>query len=112
MACATVCAGAVNVPPGPAPKPANSKPVPEFAVPPSGDASKWTHINHTFALVDEATCQIAQMNNLLIEHYPQDQYQKEKISRHEILSGICGWDAGGAFSEKVSSPANRAAIVQ
>lgn len=76
------------------------------------DASKWTHLNYAFALIDENTFEIAQMNDFDKTLYAKFTDLKGSNSALKVFISIGGWDAGGAiFSSMVSTSANRAAFI-
>ncbi|PSR77531.1 glycoside hydrolase superfamily, partial [Coniella lustricola] len=76
------------------------------------DASKWSHLNYAFALIDDTTFEISQMNTFDTTLYPKFTDLKGSNSALKVFISIGGWDAGGAiFSSMTSTSANRAAFI-
>lgn len=76
------------------------------------DASKWTHLNYAFALIDDATYEMAQMNDFDTTLYPKFTDLKGTNAALKVFISVGGWDAGGAvFSAMTSTAANRAAFI-
>ncbi|KAH6896525.1 glycoside hydrolase superfamily [Thelonectria olida] len=77
------------------------------------DATKWTHLNYAFALIDESTYKIAQMNTFDVSLYGQFTNLKVNSPSLEVYISVGGWDAGGEiWSKMTSTKANRAAFIQ
>ncbi|PYI28107.1 glycoside hydrolase, partial [Aspergillus indologenus CBS 114.80] len=76
------------------------------------DATKWTHLNYAFALIDSSTYQIAQMNDFDTKLYPEFTDLKSSNPALKVFISVGGWAAGGAiFSEMASTATNRAAFI-
>lgn len=76
------------------------------------DSTKWTHLNYAFALIDESTFSVAQMNDFDTELYTQFTGLKSKNPALSVFISVGGWDAGGEiFSSMCSTAANRAAFI-
>lgn len=77
------------------------------------DVTKWTHLNYAFALIDESTYEIGQMNSFDTALYGKLTDLKYKNPTLKVYISVGGWDAGGAtFSAMASTKANRAAFIQ
>ncbi|KAF7553411.1 hypothetical protein G7Z17_g3646 [Cylindrodendrum hubeiense] len=77
------------------------------------DATKWTHLNYAFALIDESTYEIAQMNTFDTALYGKLTDLKSKNPILKVYISVGGWDAGSAtFSAMVSTKANRATFIR
>ncbi|KAH8680171.1 family 18 glycosyl hydrolase [Ilyonectria robusta] len=77
------------------------------------DATKWTHLNYAFALIDESTYEIGQMNSFDTKLYGKLTDLKFKNPTLKVYISVGGWSAGGAaFSAMASTKVNRAAFIQ
>lgn len=77
------------------------------------DATKWTHLNYAFALIDESTHEIGQMNAFDTKLYGKLTDLKSRSPTLKVYISVGGWSAGGAtFSAMAFTKANRAAFIQ
>lgn len=77
------------------------------------DATKWTHLNFAFALIDRDTYGVAQMAPGDVQQYRQFTDLKRDNPSLKTFISIGGWSAGGAvFSDMTSSTSTRAAFIK
>jgi len=77
------------------------------------DATKWTHLNFAFALIDKSNYGIAQMAPTDIQQYVQLTDLKRDNPALKVFISVGGWSAGGAvFSDMTSTSANRGAFIR
>ncbi|RMY97491.1 hypothetical protein D0864_04757 [Hortaea werneckii] len=76
------------------------------------DATKWTHINFAFALINKTTYEMAQMAPTDVQQYMQLTDLKRHNPNLKVFVSIGGWNAGGAvFLDMVSSTSGRSAFI-
>jgi chitinase len=76
------------------------------------DATSWTHLNYAFALIDNTTWGMAQMNSFDTELYPLFTGLKAQNPALKVYISVGGWAAGGAvFSQLTADASYRATFI-